>query len=209
MKYYLYKKKVKNMLSQLLRYILFSITWLVFSLPVMAVDINTLMLVNTCVGCHGPNGSSLGPATPSIAGMSKRAFIQAMQEGKRNERPTTIMGRIARGYTDKEIEIMADFFSKQKLVVYTQQVNAKKAERGAIFHKYYCEACHRDNGRKDEHNSGILAGQRMPYLKISLLEFLNTDRPAPTQMKKRLKFLVDSYGQDSIDELVHFYASQK
>ncbi len=108
------------MSTQLVKYILFSITSLVFSLPVMAVDINTLMLVNTCVGCHGPNGSSLGPATPSIAGMSKFAFIQAMQEAKNNERPTTIMGRIARGYTDQEIEMMADFFSKQQLVSYPQ-----------------------------------------------------------------------------------------
>jgi sulfide dehydrogenase cytochrome subunit len=196
------------MLTQILRYILFSITWLIFSLPVMAVDINTLMLVNTCVGCHGPNGSSLGPATPSIAGMSKFAFIQAMQEAKRNERPTTIMGRLARGYTDEDIETMADFFSKQKLVVYPQQVNAEKAKQGARLHKYYCESCHRDNGRKDEHNSGILAGQWMPYLKISLLEFLS-DRPAPTKMNKRLEFITENYGKDSIDELVHFYASQK
>ncbi len=196
------------MLSQILRYILFSIIGLIFSLPVMAVDINTLMLVNTCVGCHGPNGSSLGPATPSIAGMSKFAFIQAMQEAKRNERPTTIMGRLARGYTDEDIETMADFFSEQKLVVYPQQVNAEKAKKGARLHKYYCESCHRDNGRKDEHNSGILAGQWMPYLKISLLEFLS-DRPAPTKMNKRLEFIAESYGKDSIDELVHFYASQK
>lgn len=99
---------------KLLKYILLS--WLIFSVPVMAID--TLMLVNTCVGCHGPNGSSLGPATPSIAEMPKSAFIQAMQDIKANKRSTTIMGRIARGYTDKEIEMMADFFSKQKLVFY-------------------------------------------------------------------------------------------
>lgn len=94
------------MSTQLVKYILFSIIWLIFSLPVMAVDINTLMLVNNCVGCHGP-------AAHSIARMPKIAFIQTMQDIKSNKRPTTIMGRIARGYTDQEIEMMADFFSKQ------------------------------------------------------------------------------------------------
>lgn len=183
---------------KLLKYILLS--WLTFSLPVMAID--TLMLVNTCVGCHGPNGSSFGPATPSIAGMSKFAFIQAMQDIKANKRPTSIMGRIARGYTDKEIEIMADFFSKQKLVSYPQKVNVQKADIGAIFHKKYCESCHRDH-------SGILAGQRMAYLKISLLEYLNTDRPVPTDMKTALEFMIENHGKDSIDDLVQYYASQK
>lgn len=97
------------------KYILFSIILLIFNGPVLATDVNTLMLVNNCFGCHGPNGSSLGPATPSIAGIPKPSFIQIMQQIKTNQRPTTIMGRIARGYTDKEIEMMADFFSKQRI----------------------------------------------------------------------------------------------
>jgi len=190
------------MSTQLVKYILFSIISLIFSIPVMAID--TLMLVNTCVNCHGPNGSSLGPATPSIAGMSKFAFTQAMQKAKNNERPTTIMGRIAPAYTDAEIEIMADFFSKQKLVIFPQQFNAQKAKKGARLHNYYCARCHRNNSR-----SGILAGQRMPYLKISLLDFLNKKRSAPTKMMKKLQLMFDKYGEDGIDELVNYYASQK
>jgi len=197
------------MRSRIVRYVFLAVTGLIFSLPVGATDVNTAMLVNTCVGCHGPNGSSVGPATPSIAGMSKYAFIKAMQEGKSNQRPTTIMGRIARGYTDEQIEIMADFFSQQEFVRYPQQFDAKKVKHGAHLHNEYCESCHRYEGRKDEHDSGILAGQWMPYLKISLSEFMTTDRPSPTKMKKRMEYMVHFHGEESLEDLVHFYGSQQ
>jgi sulfide dehydrogenase cytochrome subunit len=33
------------------------------------------MLANTCAGCHGTNGSSVGPSSPTIAGISRDYFI--------------------------------------------------------------------------------------------------------------------------------------
>lgn len=80
-----------------------------------AVDVDRAsMLANTCAGCHGPNGKSLGPATPSIAGTSKEYFIQTMNDFKSGDRPSTIMMRIAKGYSDEDIALMADYFSKIK-----------------------------------------------------------------------------------------------
>ena len=38
------------------------------------------MLASTCEGCHGTDGISQGPATPSIAGMSEDYLIEAMEE---------------------------------------------------------------------------------------------------------------------------------
>ena len=36
-------------------------------------------LANTCAGCHGTDGSSNGPATPSLAGISVDYFKDAME----------------------------------------------------------------------------------------------------------------------------------
>lgn len=66
-----------------------------------------------CVGCHGVNGTG-SPAGAAIAGQPKEALVAAMKAFRANERPGTIMGRVARGYTDAEIEAVADHFSKQK-----------------------------------------------------------------------------------------------
>jgi len=65
-------------------------------------------MANTCAGCHGTNGQSVGPASPNLAGMSESYFIDSMMgfkalpKGKNHAedaRPATIMQRIAKGYT--------------------------------------------------------------------------------------------------------------
>jgi sulfide dehydrogenase cytochrome subunit len=70
-------------------------------------------LAANCTGCHGPNGNSIG-AIPSIAGLEKPYFVTAMQEFKAGTRPATVMHQHAKGYTDQEFEVLADYFSKQK-----------------------------------------------------------------------------------------------
>ena len=93
------------------------------------------MLSNTCLGCHGPAGISDGPATPTISGMSEVYIIGAMlaykfgedEEGKAEEliesdpdfedveyfpRVSSVMNRIAQGYSVEEIKLMAKHFAE-------------------------------------------------------------------------------------------------
>lgn len=63
-----------------------------------------------CTGCHGPNGSGMA-ATPAIAGRDTAELIAIMAEYRANRRPATIMGRIARGYTEAEIAAIAAHFA--------------------------------------------------------------------------------------------------
>jgi sulfide dehydrogenase cytochrome subunit len=72
------------------------------------------MLANACAGCHGTHGISAG-AIPSLAGQSKTAIVEAMKQFKSGERPSSVMGRLAKGYTDQQIEALGEFFSKQKI----------------------------------------------------------------------------------------------
>jgi len=66
-----------------------------------------------CVGCHGPAGTGSPPMTP-LAGRPKADIEAALIAFRKNERPNSIMGRIARGYTDAEITAVATFFAAQK-----------------------------------------------------------------------------------------------
>ena len=70
-------------------------------------------LAANCTGCHGPAGNSAG-AIPTIAGLEKAYIVTAMQEFKAGTRQATVMHQHAKGYTDQEIEILAEYFSKQK-----------------------------------------------------------------------------------------------
>ena len=64
-----------------------------------------------CLGCHGPEGKGV-PGAAAIAGRDRAELVAIMIAFRANERPGTIMGRIARGYTDAEIVAVAEHFSR-------------------------------------------------------------------------------------------------
>lgn len=70
------------------------------------------MLVNSCAGCHGPEGHSPG-AIPAIAGKSADFIERALKQFRAGERSATVMDRHAKGYTDEEISLIADYFANQ------------------------------------------------------------------------------------------------
>lgn len=63
-----------------------------------------------CLGCHGADASGVTPVA-GLAGRPAAELVAAMNAFRANERPATIMGRIARGYTDAEIAAMAAHFA--------------------------------------------------------------------------------------------------
>lgn len=168
------------------------------------------MLGNTCAGCHGTLGASTGPATPNIAGFQKDTLVDIMKAYKSDERPSTIMGRIAKGYSDAEIEAMSAYFAAQKPVFHPQEgVDAARAEAGKGLHDKYCEKCHEESGRIDDAGSTILAGQMLPYLTFSIEDFNSGAREMPKKMKKKMEDMLEKEGPESLHNIVHFYASQK
>ena len=167
------------------------------------------MLANPCAGCHGPNGSSMGPATPTIGGLSKDYFVEAMLDYQKGKRAPTIMDRIAKGYSKEEIDLLAEYFAKQPFVRIKQDVEPKLAAFGEKLHKKYCEKCHEDGGRSTKDDTGVLAGQMMPYLQISLDAFVRGSRDMTKKMQKRLEPLYEKYGDKGMETLVHYYGSQQ
>ena len=91
------------------------------TLPVLALvaglawgeDQAARSLAANCTSCHGPNGNSTG-AIPSIAGLEKAYIATALQEFKAGTRQATVMHQHAKGYTDQEFDVLADYFSRQK-----------------------------------------------------------------------------------------------
>ena len=80
-----------------------------------ATDATTRQMGASCFACHGTNGQSVG-GTPVLAGVKREYFIKQMQDFKSGARPATVMQRHAKGYSDTEIEKLADYFATQKRV---------------------------------------------------------------------------------------------
>lgn len=163
------------------------------------------MLADACAGCHGTDGASLGPATPTIGGQSKKYLIDSMKAFKSGARPSPVMGQIARGYTDEEIELMAGFFAAKPYVRANQAVDAARVVAGEKLYGVNCETCHLKNGAAADDAAGRLAGQWLPYLQYAMQDFRSGARTIPEKMKDKL----DALDEAQIDATLHFIAGQK
>jgi len=68
------------------------------------------LAAESCMACHGPGGRGSG-TVPPLAGREAAELAAAMAAFRANERPATIMNRIAAGYTEAEIAAAAAYFS--------------------------------------------------------------------------------------------------
>ncbi|MGM0476121.1 MAG: c-type cytochrome [Pseudomonadota bacterium] len=66
------------------------------------------LMASTCFACHGDQGMSTG-TIPSIGDWDKDDLAEAMHAFRADERMSTVMGRHAKGYTDEEIEALAEY----------------------------------------------------------------------------------------------------
>jgi sulfide dehydrogenase cytochrome subunit len=71
-------------------------------------------LAASCAICHGTNGVSAGGGMPQLAGQSKDTLTRHLKDFKDGRRPATIMHQIAKGYSDEQLELLADYFAAQK-----------------------------------------------------------------------------------------------
>ena len=69
-----------------------------------------MLLSLSCTSCHGTYGISPG-TIPTIYGKSREYIIKTMKEFRNGERDSTVMKRIAKGYSDREIFLIANYFS--------------------------------------------------------------------------------------------------
>jgi sulfide dehydrogenase cytochrome subunit len=70
-------------------------------------------LAASCAACHGSNGNAVS-ASAVLAGMDGAYFAAQMLAFKEGSRPATVMHRHAKGLSVDEINLLADYFSKQK-----------------------------------------------------------------------------------------------
>lgn len=85
---------------------------LAFALPAQAVERGEL-LANSCFSCHGYEGKATGSTIPPLGNYPASLIVSQMKAYRDGIRTGTIMNRHAKGYTDEEIELMAQFIGKQ------------------------------------------------------------------------------------------------
>ena len=131
-----------------------------------AADAGPAMLADACAPCHGTDGESPG-AIPALAGKSSSYIVQRMLEFKAGARESTVMQRIAKGYTDGELVALAQHFAA--LGHASQGAQAPSALADA------CAPCHGTDGLSPG-AIPALAGKSAAYIVERMLEYKSGSR---------------------------------
>lgn len=162
-----------------------------------------------CQGCHGPRGVSQGPAIPTIAGMSEDEMQAAFAQFQRGERGSTMMHRLATGYDGAEIVRIAAYFAAQSFAFQPQPHDPARAQKGAKIHRKFCNKCHTKQGTSNKFDAPVLAGQWLPYLRHAMTDFTTQQRPMPKKMRTAMNRLRARFGDEGLEDVLHFYASRQ
>ena len=66
-----------------------------------------------CTGCHAGNPAAETPV-PKINGRNAEELFAAMVAFRTGTKPSTVMGRIAKGYSDEEMRPITNWLATQK-----------------------------------------------------------------------------------------------
>jgi cytochrome c553 len=66
-----------------------------------------------CTGCH-PASTRVTSPVPRLAGRDPTAVVRAVQDFRSGARTGTVMDRIAKGFTDAEIQAIAAWYATQR-----------------------------------------------------------------------------------------------
>jgi len=110
----------------------------------------------TCIGCHGPQGNSMSPAFPSIAGQPARYLAEQLHAFHDSKRVNAIMNMQAKTLTDQQIADLAAYFAAQKRTV--KKPAQKDSVAGAHLYRFgrggagiaACAACHGAKGHGNQ-----------------------------------------------------------
>ena len=135
-----------------------------------------VLAVQVCAACHGVNGQSQSPMVPNLAGQQKDYLANQLQDYRDRSRSNLYgvqyMWGMAGPLTDKQIQELADYFSKQAPVKASKiNLDDPQLARGKeIFEKgipdqgvIQCNSCHGPNG-EGMTTFPRLAGQKAYYL---------------------------------------------
>lgn len=131
-----------------------------------------------CSDCHGPDGNSLNPMWPKLAGQSAGYIIKQVNDFKAGSRKDPVMGAQAAALNETDLANLAAFFSAQRRSAGTTA--ADKAEPGGKVYRSgnsatgvtACMACHGPTGAGNP-TAGFpgLAGQQALYVEKALKDF--------------------------------------
>jgi len=157
-------------------------------------------LAAPCAKCHGEDGNSNIPGTPSLAGQQPHYLVAAIQEYHQGDRAKGVMTSSLRDSGKLELESMALYFATQTPVkrAAAARGDAAAGEPASAM----CGGCHGAHGVSVDAATPSLAGQDAEYLVKATKAYRTTRKNWGMQR------YVAGLGDKDIDNIAAYYAAQ-
>ena len=153
---------------------------------VASTDSTVAGTVHVCSSCHGPDGRSISPTFPRLAGQQKDYLVAQLQAFRDKTRADphaqTYMWGMAARLSDPKIDAIAAYYASQPAVAGAPSTSPETTAGATIYTEGIssesvppCMSCH---GEKAEGNGPIprLGGQHQAYLARQLDAFQSMAR---------------------------------
>jgi cytochrome c553 len=129
-----------------------------------------------CTACHGPDGNSVNPLWPNLAGQTARYIYLQLKDFKEGRRKDVLMSPMAANLSRDDMLDLAAYFSSQKPVPSRYKVeDSKVAEGKKIADNALCPMCHL-GGFSGQNEVPRVAGQHYEYIVKQLEDFRARNR---------------------------------
>ncbi len=155
-----------------------------------------------CAACHGPDGNSVNPDWPKLAGQGAGYIVKQLQDLKaKTSRDDTLMGPMAAPLSEQDMQDIAAYYASQ-----TQLPGVANPDVVTLGENIYrggntessiaaCTGCHAPNGTGNPAaNFPRLAGQHAKYISKQLRAFRSGARTndAGKMMRNITKRMTDA-----------------
>jgi cytochrome c553 len=153
----------------------------------------------SCGGCHGEQGVSASPATPSLAGQDAQYLAVALQAYKSGARADETMKGMVAALDDKAMKNLAAYYAALE----PKSPNVRKPLTTEEWTQR-CDRCHGLNGNSTDPRLPMLASQRVDYLEKVLHDYKTGARKSP-----QMAAMADVLTEQDIEGLAAHYARQR
>lgn len=155
----------------------------------------------TCIACHGADGNSKMPGTPSLAGQHPGFLLNAMQAYKDGSRKDASMTAQVAKLDKVTMENIAAYFAAQVPVARDKSTIGDAVAGEPLSGK--CGGCHGKQGHSADAKTPSLAGQDAQYLVKTMKNYRDGGR-AHAEMKTMLAGVKDK----DLAHIAAFYVAQ-